>query len=108
MMVVGGGPGGRDPLARAGGLMLAVVLAFIVSVFAAALLASQLPGGYRARALGYLALVLWVLSGSVLLFRATYVRGEPGPFRIARVAAWTVSIWLWPLLLLGRRRDRRS
>lgn len=106
MKVIDGGPGQRDPLARMGGMLAAVLLAFVVSMLLAALIASQVPGSYSVRAYSYLSLILWTLAGSILLVRVTS-RTEAGPFRVRRLVKWMISIWLWPLLLAGRRRSRQ-
>ena len=96
-------PRARDPLGRHGAALAAAALAVVLSVFAAALLAAQMPGDYRARALAYLGLVVWVLVGAVVLFVRTAGR-EQTPFAPRTVALWVVSIWLWPLLGWGRRQ----
>src|SRR3974390_1591866 len=103
MNVIGHGPGGKDPLERVGGVLVAAVLAFVLSVPIAAIFASQVSGTYRYRAFAYLGMVLWVLVGVILLVRATF-RSETGTFSLGSVAKWIVSIWLWPLLLVARRR----
>ncbi|SPE32885.1 conserved membrane hypothetical protein [Burkholderiales bacterium] len=98
-------PPGRDPLGRMGGALVALLLAVVLSVLLAALAASQVPGSYAVRAYSYFGLLAWVLAGAVLLFRIT-LAAESAPFTMARLAKWMISIWLWPLLLLGRRRAR--
>ncbi|HYA66071.1 MAG TPA: hypothetical protein VEE84_05245 [Burkholderiaceae bacterium] len=103
--VVDHGPAGRDPLGRMGGALVALLLAVVLSVILAAWFASLVAGTYRTRALSYLAFMAWVLLGAGLLFRAT-VRSETGVFTLRRLAKWMISIWLWPLLLMGRRRPR--
>ena len=103
MRVVDPGPAGRDPLGRMGGTLVALLLAVVLSVILCAWLASLVPGSYRTRAVTYLVLMAWVLVGGALLFRAT-LRGESGSFTLGRLAKWMISIWLWPLLLFGRRR----
>jgi hypothetical protein len=106
MRVIEPGPGSKDPLARVGGVLLAAVLAFVLSVPTAALLASQVSGTYTSRAFTYLGMVVWVLVGAVLLVRATF-RSDGGSFSLGRVLKWMISIWLWPLLLTGRRSSER-
>lgn len=103
--VIDQGPAGRDPLGRMGGTLVALLLAVVLSVFLSAWLASLVPGSYRARAVSYLLLMAWVIVGGALLFRAT-LRGESGPFTLRRLAKWMISIWLWPLLLIARRRPQ--
>jgi len=96
-------PGGGDPLGRLGGSLVALLLAVFLSVLLAAWLGSLVPGSYRTRAVAYLLVLAWVLIGAALLFRAT-VAGESGPFTVRRLAKWMISIWVWPLLLMRRRR----
>lgn len=103
MKVVDPGPAGRDPLGRMGGTLVALLVAVVFSVMLSAWFASLVPGSYRTRALTYLLLMAWVLVGGALLFRAT-LQGESGRFTLGRLAKWMISIWLWPLLLIGRRR----
>lgn len=103
MKVIDHGPRGHDPLARMGGALIALLLAVVASVILAALIASLVPGGYRVRALSYLLLTAWVLIGAVMLLRATFQK-ESGRFSLGRLAKWMISIWLWPMLLFGRRQ----
>ena len=103
----GHGPSGHDPLGRMGGALAALLLAVVVSVILAAFISSLVPGSYRIRAFSYLLLTAWVLIGAVMLFRATFQK-ESGRFSLGRLAKWMVSIWLWPLLLLGRRQKPQA
>ncbi len=107
MKVIDPGPAGRDPLGRMGGALAALLVAVVLSVILCAWLASLVPGSYRARAVSYLLLMAWVLIGAALLFRAT-LQAESSPFTLRRLAKWMISIWLWPLLLLGRRRHPQA
>lgn len=91
-----------DPLARYGTALAAVLLAVVLSVLLAALVGGALPFDYSGRAWTFTGLVLYVVVGAVLVFRAAGA-GESGPFSAARVFKWLVSLWLWPLLLLARR-----
>ena len=86
-----------------GGTLVALLLAVVLSVILCAWLASLVPGSYRTRAVTYLVLMAWVVIGGALLFRAT-LQGESGSFTLGRLGKWMISIWLWPLLLIGRRR----
>jgi hypothetical protein len=93
----------EDPLSRLAAPLAAVLLAVALSVFIAALIGGALPFDYTGRALAFMGLVLYVIVGAVLVFRAA-AAGESGPFSAQRVGKWLVSLWLWPLLLLARRR----
>jgi hypothetical protein len=90
-----------DPLARYGRPLVAVLLAVAVSLFIAALIGGSLPLEYQGRALAYLGMVLYVLAGAFVVFRLV-ADGEQQSLTPARLLKWTVSLWLWPLLL--RRR----
>ena len=92
-----------DPFARFLAPLTAVLLALVISVFLAALIGGALPFDYAGRAWTFTGLVLYTIVGAVLVFRAAGA-GESGPFSAARVFKWLVSLWLWPLLLLARRR----
>jgi membrane protease YdiL (CAAX protease family) len=90
-----------DPLARYGRPLVAVLLAVVVSLFVAALIGGSLPFEYQGRALAFLAMVLYVLVGAFVVFRLV-AEGEQQPLTPARLLKWTVSLWVWPVLL--RRR----
>jgi cytochrome bd-type quinol oxidase subunit 2 len=96
-----------DPLLKYGSPLAGVLIAIIVSMMLAATVAGQLEGDYRTRAAVYTAAVLWVLAGGAVTFLLVY-RGESGRLSISRVLLWTISIWLWPLLLLLRRRPTQK
>jgi len=93
----------RDPFVRIAPALASVLLAIVISLPLAALLGSVLGAEYRTRALIYLGLVAWLVIGAVTLFVAT-VQAARGPVSVRRVLMWTVSIWIWPLLI--RRRSR--
>jgi membrane-associated protease RseP (regulator of RpoE activity) len=95
---------GQDPLQEFAGPLVAVLLALAASVFIAALIGGAMPLEYTGRALVYLGLLLYVIAGSVVVFRLTAQAEQAAAFSAARVGKWVVSIWLWPLLLLGRRQ----
>ncbi|MCX8005683.1 MAG: hypothetical protein N2688_12145 [Burkholderiaceae bacterium] len=91
-----------DPLARQGRALAAVLLAVAVSLPIAAFIGGAMPLSYTGRALTYLALLLYVIVGAVVLFR-TVAAAEHAPLSPARLGRWILSLWLWPLLLRGRR-----
>lgn len=95
---------GQDPLQKFAGPLVAVLLALATSVFIAALVGGAMPLEYTGRALVYLGLLLYVIAGAVVVFRLTAQAEQAAAFSAARVVKWVVSIWLWPLLLLGRRQ----
>jgi putative Ca2+/H+ antiporter (TMEM165/GDT1 family) len=97
-----------DPLIRMLRPLAAVLLATALNVIVAALIGGALPLAYSGRAWTYAGLLLYVLAGAVLLFRASGEAEARAGARLtaARVGRWMLSIWLWPLLLVaGRRRD---
>jgi hypothetical protein len=92
-----------DPLASMGMTLACAAIAQIASVIAAALLASMVPGGYRARAWAFLAAVAWTIAGTVILILKTS-KAEPRDrglrgLRPARIAMWIASSWIWPILV---------
>jgi hypothetical protein len=92
-----------DPLLKYGSPLAAVLIAIIISMMLAATVAGQLEADYETRAVVYTAGVLWVLAGGAVMFLLVY-RGESGRLSVGRVLLWTISIWLWPLFLIRRRR----
>lgn len=92
-----------DPLLKYGSPLAGVLIAIIVSMMLAATVSGQLEGDYRTRAVVYTAAVLWVLAGAAVVFLLAH-RGERGRLSVGRVLLWTISIWLWPLFLVLRRR----
>jgi hypothetical protein len=92
-----------DPLTRYGKPLAAVLISVALSVFIAALIGGSLPFEYMGRALTYLVLVLYIIIGAFVVFRLV-AEGEQ-ELTPASVLKWTVSLWLWPLLALRRRRS---
>ena len=97
---------GDDPLIRLLRSLAAVLLATALNVLVAAMIGGAMPLEYSGRAWTYAGLMLYVLAGAVLLFRASgQAEAEAAaPLSAARVGRWMVSIWLWPLLLAAARR----
>jgi hypothetical protein len=98
----------EDPLTSLGSNLACALLAQLLNVMLAAVLAAQVPGGYRVRSWVFLAAVLWSLGGTVLLLvgttRGVARNGAPG-IRVGRVGLWLASAWLWPILVRWRRRS---
>lgn len=94
-----------DPLIRLLRPLSAVLLATALNVLVAAMIGGALPFEYSGRAWSYAGLLLYVLAGAVLLFRASgTAEAETGaPLSARRIGRWMVSIWLWPLLLAAQR-----
>jgi len=87
----------KDPLKP----LAAVLISVAISVPFAALIGGSLPFEYMGRALAYMGLLAYVIAGAVVVFRLV-AQGEQSlaPLRLLK---WTVSLWVWPLLLLLRR-----
>lgn len=98
----------NDPLWKMRHALAGVALALLASVVSAAFLGRFLGdwfgGTYAWRAGVYAVLLLYVVTGAVVLF-AKVARHETKALSAGRVGRWFASLWLWPLLLaLVRRR----
>lgn len=91
----------NDPLTRYGRPLVAALLAVAASVVIAALIGGLMPFSYTGRALTYVALLVYVIVGGVVVFR-TVAQAEQQPLNLVRLAKWIVSLWVWPLLLMRR------
>lgn len=88
-----------------GPALTGVCLAVVLSVPVAAYTASFFGDTYEVRAAVYGLLLLWVVTGSILIFVRTYKKERKLPTP-GRVLLWFASVWLWLLLLVfGKRRD---
>jgi MFS family permease len=100
----------NDPLWKMRHALAGVALALLACVLVAAvlgrLLGDLLGGTYAWRVGVYSALLLYVVAGAIVLF-AKVARHETRPVSVSRVVRWTLSLWLWPLLLAlgGRKRS---
>ncbi len=96
----------NDPLWRMRHALIGMALALLASVLLAALagrlLAPLFSDTYGTRLTIYLLLLAYVVVGTVLLFMRV-ARHETQPLSVARQLRWIFSLWLWPLLLMGRR-----
>ena len=96
-----------DPLSRLrhalAGVLLALVAAVLVAALLARVLADLVADSYALRAGLYGALLLYVVTGAIVLF-AKVARHESRALSPGRFALWLASLWLWPALLLMRRR----
>lgn len=97
----------NDPLWRLRHALAGVGLALLLSVPLAAVagrwMGDAFGAGYGARVAAYAALLAYVLAGAVALFMRV-AQHETQALSAARVLRWLASLWLWPLLLIGRRR----
>ncbi|GAB4037371.1 MAG: hypothetical protein Fur0014_05020 [Rubrivivax sp.] len=96
----------NDPLWKLRHALAGMAIALGLSVFVAALLGrwiGDLVGdSYALRAGLFSGLLVYVVVGAVLLF-VKVAQHETRPLSAARVFTWLASLWLWPVLLLGRR-----
>jgi CBS domain containing-hemolysin-like protein len=96
----------QDPLWKLrhalAGVALALLLSVLAAAFAGAVLGDLFDGSYELRSAIYVALLLYVVVGAVVLFAHVAPR-ETRRLNPARVARWFLSLWLWPLLLLSSR-----
>lgn len=96
-----------DPLWRLRHALAGMALALLLSVGLAALLGRLLgdliADSYGLRVALYAALLVYVMIGAGLLF-VRVAQHETRPLSAGRLLLWLASLWLWPGLLLGRRR----
>lgn len=97
----------NDPLYRLrhalAGLALALLLSVLVAALAGRWLGDLFGDSYALRAGLYGGLLLYAVVGAVVLF-VKVAQHETRPLSAARVLLWFASLWLWPVLLLLRRR----
>jgi hypothetical protein len=97
----------EDPLYRLRHALAGVAIALFLSVLLAAglgsLLGDVIGGTYGWRVTAYGLLLLYVVVGAGVLF-AKVAMHETRPLTPGRVGLWLASLWLWPALLVARRR----
>jgi len=98
----------HDPLAAMGPALTCALIAQAGNVLLAAVVAAQVPGGYRVRSTVFLVALLWSLAGTVLLLIRTAGAGATCTVRPGRIALWLVSAWVWPILAWSRRPDSQD
>jgi hypothetical protein len=101
----------HDPLTGLGHALASALIAQVVNVLLAAVLAAQVPGGYRVRSAVFVAGLSWSLAGTILLLIRTSAgsgRGGARAIGIRPVALWLVSAWVWPILVHRRRRGAQG
>ena len=98
----------QDPLWKLRHALAGVGLALLLSVFVAAMAGAALGdafgGDYGTRVALYAALLVYVITGAVVLF-VKVAQHETAPLSFARVARWFASLWLWPLLWVAGRKQ---
>jgi len=83
------------------GLALALLASVLLAAMAGAVIGDLFGDSYGRRVAVYSALLLYVVVGAGVLF-VKVAQHETKPLTPGRVALWTASLWLWPMLL--RRR----
>jgi hypothetical protein len=100
-----------DPNPGLGPALACALIAQTLSVLLAALLAAQMPGGYRVRSTVFLAALLWSVAGTVLLLIRTSGAGgraQRDRINVGRIGLWLLSAWVWPALVLWPGRDPQA
>jgi hypothetical protein len=92
----------NDPLVKLARPLAAVLIAVVISILIAASIGGAMPLDYDGRAWVYTVCMVYVIAGAVVVFRIT-AGAESQPLTPAYVLKWTISLWIWPALLLGRR-----
>lgn len=85
------------------GVGVALLLSVGVAALAGRLVGDLLGGDYGTRVAVYGVLLLYVVVGAGVLF-AKVAMHETRKLTPQRVALWMASLWLWPALLLARKR----
>jgi hypothetical protein len=98
----------QDPLWKLrhalAGVAIALLLSVLLAAFAGRLLGDLFGGDYGMRSGVYGVLLLYVVIGAGVLF-VKVAQHETTPLSARRVALWLASLWVWPLLLFGRKRS---
>jgi hypothetical protein len=97
----------QDPLWKLrhalAGVAIALLLALLTAALAGRVVGDLFGGGYGMRSGVYAALLLYVVIGAGVLF-AKVAQHETRPLSAGRVALWFASLWVWPLLFVGRKK----
>lgn len=84
------------------GVAIALLLAVLIAALAGSFVADLFGGSYGHRVAVYGVLLLYVVVGAGVLF-VRVAQHEKRPLSASRIGLWLASLWLWPLLLAGRR-----
>jgi len=95
---------GDDPLVKLARPLAGVLIAVLISMLIAAMIGGAIPLDYSGRAWVYTGLMCYVIAGAVVVFKLA-AAGETQSLTPARILKWTISLWVWPALLLGQRRS---
>jgi membrane protease YdiL (CAAX protease family) len=94
---------GTDPLQKLARPLAAVLISVVISTLIAAMIGGAMPLDYGGRAWVYTGFMCYVIAGAVVVFKLA-AQGETQALTPARILKWTLSLWVWPALLLGQRR----
>jgi 4-amino-4-deoxy-L-arabinose transferase-like glycosyltransferase len=100
-----------DPFPGLGPALACALIAQVANVLLAAVLAAQVPGGYRVRSWVFLTALLWSVAGTVFLLIRTAggaKRDDASRIDARRIVLWLVSVWVWPILVRRRRLNPRG
>lgn len=99
----------NDPLWRLRHALAGVGMALLLSVFISALagrwLGDLFADSYGLRVSIYGGLLLYAVIGALVLFTKVAMH-ETQALTARRLGLWTLSLWLWPLLLASRANRR--
>jgi sterol desaturase/sphingolipid hydroxylase (fatty acid hydroxylase superfamily) len=85
------------------GVSIALLLAVLIAAMAGGFIAGLWGGSYGHRVTVYGLLLLYVVVGAGVLF-VKVAQHERRPLSAGRIGLWLASLWVWPLLLAGRRK----
>lgn len=98
----------NDPLWKLrhalGGVALALLLSIPMAAGIGRVVGDLFADSYGLRVALYSGQLMYLVVGAGVLF-AKVARHETRPLSIGRLGLWLASLWLWPLLLLARKRD---
>lgn len=87
------------------GALLSASLSILLSLVVASFIGSLAGDDYDTRALVYVSLLLWSVVGATVLLYLT--RNAQTRVSLSRVLLWTISCWVWPLMILGAQVHRK-
>lgn len=85
--------------------LLGSVLAVLFAVPISAYLGSMFGDTYNARVTVYLCILSWTILGSVVLFILTR---KSKTASAKSIFLWIISVWVWPLPLIGYLIRRKA
>lgn len=85
--------------------LLDSVLAVLFAVPISAYLGSMFGDTYNARVTVYLCILSWTILGSVVLFILT---SKSKTASAKSIFLWIISVWVWPLPLIGYLIRRKA